>query len=271
MNSIKSIFFRSLLFIAGTLGTSHLLSAQNGAVSEETYNVYVDEVDEDEYEEEYAGPFSKGFSINDSIKDRSYYQRSVTVADWQELAGSQEYVYQKEQVRVSKADDASWLAQLIASFFEFLFSPVGKTLLWTLLAVIIIWIGWRVTRNKGTYIFARGAGKIKLSPQKEQADDFVPISWESVIAQAEANEDYRLALRYAFRHVVHKMREKQVLELSDTRSNSQYLNALRSSVFFDDFRSLLRHYEYVWYGHYELSAASYKSVKQIYLDIRSKL
>lgn len=270
MNSIKSLFSISVLCVVLITGSDHLLSAQE-LVAEE--DAYIEAGQEDGDDEAYAGPFSNGFSINDSIRNRSYHERSINVAEWQKLSRDPRYVYKKKNVTGPEKEDSgsSWAGRFISAVFEFLFSPIGKTLLWMLLAALVMWVVWRIFKNNGIYIFARGAGKVKAPDDHEHSDHFVPTSWETVIARAEESEDYRLALRHAFRHIVHKMQEQQILKSDNAQSNGQYLNALRNSVFFDDFRSLLRHYEYVWYGHYELGAASYRSVKRIYLEIRSKL
>ncbi len=282
MYCLKRISFLLLLSLGLMLTPAALLWAQDSTTiqepADEAYDAYINNgtYEEEVYaedEEVYTGPFYNGFSINDTLKNLEFQQRNIDAADWKQLSEKPEYVYKKKinkEIK-PKSNSSSWLADFFSKIIEFLFSPTGKVLMWLVLGLLVFWIVWTAFKNRGIYIFGRGESKIKKSEQDELADDFVPISWEAVIAQAEANEDYRLATRHAYRHIVHQMQEQKMLHLNTSQSNHQYLRALKDSVYFDDFKTLLKHYEYVWYGHYELGAASYQSVKVFYENLKAKL
>lgn len=256
------------------------LWAQDSTIeqAEPAYNAYVEEgnyadEDKEDYEEEYNGPFYDGFSLNDTIQNHAFQERKISDEDWKKISDKSEYVYKKKEIKQKTVKDTepNWLMQIFYAIISFLFSTAGKILMWLLLAALIIWILVAVFKNQGIYFFARGRGKIETPVMDELSDDFVPESWEDVIAKAEANQDYRLAIRHAYRHIVHQMQDKNILKLNNAQSNHQYLNALRDTAYFDDFKTLLKHYEYVWYGHYELGATSYQSVKVFYEQLKAKL
>src|SRR5690606_1747146 len=103
--------------------------------------------------------------------------------------------------RSETSNRSSWFSDLLLAFFEFLFSNTGRVLMWIVLAIVLLWILWIVFKNRGIYLFARAAGKLDQESVDAHADDFVPGDWADAIAQAEANQDYRLAVRHTYRHI----------------------------------------------------------------------
>lgn len=228
-----------------------------------------------EEDEEVSGPFYNGFSFNDSLDKKVFNKRSIREADWNEISRNPEFQYEKEIEKVKKPEvnnESSWLADFFIWFFDFLVSDIGKIILWVIVAAILCWLIFLIFKRRGIYLFARSGKKIKKAAAvDETGDDFIPESWSSVILQAEANGNYRLAVRHSFRHIVHLMQTAKIISSERALANHQILSLLRQSNYHADFRQLLRHYEYIWYGDFEVQAQGYQHIKSIYTKLSSQL
>lgn len=237
-----------------------------------------DVVDPDAYEEEISGPFYDGFSFNDSLDKEVFDKRSIGDADWKTISSNPEFQYRKETEKATRQEqdtEGNWLTKLynwfIGVFLAFLLSGSGKIILWLIVAAILFWLIFLAFKRRGIHLFARSGKKIKVAATDETRDDFIPESWAAVILQAEANGNYRLAVRHSFRHIVHLMQQERIIPAERALSNHQILALLRQSSYYAGFRQLLRHYEYIWYGGFEVEDPAYKQIKSIYTQLSGQL
>lgn len=285
MGKHKQLLFCSLFWVLLTAIPAGYTYAQDPppesgpaskAYSEDPEVMAADEnYDYEEEDEGVPGPFYSGFSFNDSLDKKVFDKRSIREADWNELSRDPGFQYEKEIAQAKKqevSNESNWLAEFFIWLFNFLVSGVGKVILWTIVAAILCWMIFLIFKRRGVYLFARSGKKIKnVQTADETGDDFVPESWESVIRQAEANGNYRLAVRHSFRHIVHLMQAAKIISSERALGNHQILSMLRQSSYHADFRQLLRHYEYIWYGEFEVEAPGYQHIKSIYTQLSSQL
>lgn len=287
MGKRKQLLFFSLFWLVLSVMQVRYTYAQapdaEGGPATEVYSEDPEAIapDEDyEYDEGdgVSGPFYSGFSFNDSLDKKVFDKRSVPEADWNEISRNPEFQYQKEAEKEKKpeTDDNNWFQKFmewfIAGLATFLVSDIGKIILWTIVAVILCWLIFLVFKRRGIHLFARSGKKIKKADMPDETgDDFIPESWTSVIRQAEANGNYRLAVRHSFRHIVHLMQEAKIISPQRALANHQILSLLRQTNYHADFRQLLRHYEYIWYGDFKVEAQRYQRIKSIYTQLSSQL
>ncbi len=287
MGKRKQLLFFALfwmMFSVVRVGYTYAQDAgSGGGPAVEAYSEDPEVADSDadyEYDEEetVSGPFYNGFSFNDTLEQKDFKKRTLREAEWNEIRRDPAYQYEKEvkEEVQPKAEGDNWFSKfvvgLITAVATFLVSDIGKIILWTIVAAILCWLIFLIFKRRGIYLFARSAKKIKkVARTDEAADDFVPESWSSVIQQAEASGNYRLAVRHSFRHIVHLMQEAKIISLQKALANHQILALLRQTSYHADFRQLLRHYEYIWYGHFEVQAKAYQHIKSIYTKLSSQL
>ena len=277
------LFFGLFWLVFSVISVEHTYAqapVDEGSLATEVYSEDPDAIapEEDydyEEDEEVTGPFYNGFSFNDSLDKKVFDKRSIREADWNEISSNPEYQYEKEVEKVKKQEpvnESNWLTDFFIWFFNFLVSDIGKVILWVIVAAILCWLIFLIFKRRGIYLFARSAKKItKSQATDETGDDFIPESWSSVIRQAEANGNYRLAVRHSFRHIVHLMQTAKIISSERALANHQILSLLRQSSYHADFRQLLRHYEYIWYGDFEVQAQGYQHIKSIYTKLSSQL
>lgn len=255
-------------------------TVEEGGMATDVYTEDPDAIAPEEHydDEEYSGPFYNGFSFNDTLDKKGFAKRSIPEADWNEISRNPEFQYEKEVEKEKKPEQEgdNWfgrfIERLIMALATFLVSDIGKIILWTIVAIVLCWLIFLVFKRRGIYLFARSGKKIKKTDTADETgDDFIPESWTSVIQQAEANGNYRLAVRHSFRHIVHLMQEAKIISPQRALANHQILALLRQTNYHADFRQLLRHYEYIWYGDFEVGAQGYQRIKSIYTQLSSQL
>lgn len=145
--------------------------------------------------------------------------------------------------------------------------PLGqRTWVQTLLWIIIIGgfaaaIGWyladsnvRLFRKRNTEISGGAAG------EEEIPEDIFAINYQKEIDKAAAQGNYRLAVRLMFLRLLKNLSEKNIIQYKQDRTNLDYLMQLHPTKYYRSFFRLTRHFEYSWYGHFEVEEGAYRII-----------
>jgi len=179
--------------------------------------------------------------------------------------------------RKLKKDDAFWYADI-----DFRKKPVVKkqeedpneyepllqrkwfrNLMWAI--VLIGFIGfliWYLRENE--FSFFRRQPR-DLTPgelaEEEMPENIFDINYPREIDKAVAKGDLRLAVRLHYLQLLKRMSEKNIISYKQDKTNSDYLFSLMSTKLYDGFFRLTRHYEYTWYGKFEVTEEGYSFIK----------
>jgi len=135
------------------------------------------------------------------------------------------------------------------------------TLLWIfLISAFVLILRWFVIAGRNPFLkkqrkFASGA------TDSVPTEHIFDIDFENEIQAAVAAENYRMAIRLHFLFLLKQLDEKGLISYRSERTNSDYLQQLRASVYYNDFFSLTRSFEYAWYGKFELSKQAFESIE----------
>ncbi|MFZ9387748.1 MAG: DUF4129 domain-containing protein [Chitinophagaceae bacterium] len=148
------------------------------------------------------------------------------------------------------------------------YTPLGQrswvqTLLWILIiggfAGAIIWylaeshVG--IFRKKGTL----GEG---FKTGDEMPEDIFAINYGAEIEKAAARGHYRMAVRLMFLRLLKKLSQKEIIQYKQDRTNFDYLMEVHDSPYYSRFFRLTRHFEYSWYGHFEVDHETYRVIAE---------
>lgn len=103
----------------------------------------------------------------------------------------------------------------------------------------------------------------------EDPEDIRQIDLEAALPQAIARRDYRLAVRLLFLDSLRHLTERGHIDWQPHKTNHAYWQEL-SAAWRGEFGELLRTYEYVWYGQFELSEAQYERLARRFRAFRSR-
>jgi len=94
--------------------------------------------------------------------------------------------------------------------------------------------------------------------------------YDRLIKDAEANNNFNLAIRYLFLQVLKGLADKQKIIFSAEKTNYSYLSELPLTLK-EEYKNLVRNYEYLWYGKFNISSEKYQRLKVLYKEFNNKI
>jgi hypothetical protein len=147
------------------------------------------------------------------------------------------------------------------------YEPVSRqgwfqTLMWIVIiggfAGAIIW--YLAGSNVG--LFRKKAVAVKAEAEEEMPEDIFAINYQKEIDKAAAAGNYRLAIRLMYLRLLKDLSEKNIIRYQQDKTNLDYLMQLHGSAYYNDFFMVTRHYEYSWYGEFNVSSDAYTIIKK---------
>lgn len=197
---------------------------------------------------------------------------SDSIQRWKDL---KEFAYAKyldsllkdKQTKQFKSRSGSAKPGLINRFLS---STFLRVLLWTLGAFFVLFILYRLFLTEG--VFKRGSKK--AGPVLQEAEEEIisgETDFDNLVNQALQNNDYRLAVRYQYLKTLHKLADKNCIELARDKTNFQYVQEIADPDLKNDFASLTLNYEYVWYGEFRIDKSIYQKIRMNVTTLNQKL
>lgn len=155
---------------------------------------------------------------------------------------------------------------------SFLFS---KTMMYTVLALIVFAIIYYIIKNSGGFAFGKDRRRINYASDAEQLfedrENIENNDFAKLIQKAKSENNFRLAIRYYFLWVLQSMFDKKLIDCNKDKTNFDYFTELGKSPISDDFFKNTHIYDYIWYGNFELSDAEFKTAESIFQKTLKKL
>lgn len=145
--------------------------------------------------------------------------------------------------------------------------PLGQrswvqTLLWIIIigafaAAIMYYLA---DSNVGLFRRRRTPAASAEDGEGEIPEDIFAINYQKEIDKAAANGDYRLAVRLMFLRLLKSLADKNIIQYKQDRTNLDYLMQLHPTKYYQSFFRLTRHFEYTWYGHFDVAGDTYNII-----------
>lgn len=144
-----------------------------------------------------------------------------------------------------------------------------QVLKWVAIIVLILAVGYlaqSLLQGGNNNLFYRNKHKVFPENQEINADNIEAIDIRALIAQAEGNGDYRMAIRYYYLLVLQLLSKHQLIKYQDDKTNADYLRALASHKFYGYFSQASYIYNYTWYGEFHLEIQQYEVAKKRFVQ-----
>jgi len=154
------------------------------------------------------------------------------------------------------------------SFLQnFLSSSGASVIFWGLAIAFVLFILYRIFLSNG--VFSRNVSAKTVSEISEE--DKLPddSDYQSMINKAVGKGDYRLAVRFHFLNTLQRLSEKGSLSLAAEKTNYQYVNEIDAEKR-KPFSTLVLNYDYVWYGHIDISQEQYGQIANLFNGFNAK-
>jgi hypothetical protein len=152
----------------------------------------------------------------------------------------------------------------------FLGSSFLRILLWVLGIAFILFVLYRLFLADG--VFRRASKTIKqTTPEVEEEVITAESDFNNLINQSIQNGNYRQAVRYQYLKTLHKLADKNWVELAKDKTNFQYVSEIKNPAFQNEFASLTLNYEYVWYGEFAIDKSIYQKIETGFTGLNQKI
>lgn len=136
----------------------------------------------------------------------------------------------------------------------------------TFAALLMIYLG-----DSSRGVFRRNRHIVRQADSEDGiSEDIFAIAYEREIFRAEQAKDFRLATRLHFLQLLKEMSDRNIIRYLDERTNLDYLTQLHQTALYDDFLRLTRHYEYSWYGLFEVGEEQYIRIKSDFKNMHKR-
>lgn len=140
-------------------------------------------------------------------------------------------------------------------------APWLEFVLWGIAGIGVLFLLFRILKSKG--IFKKkdtGRNAVWVDPESEN-EDFPDgnRSYAVLISNAEANGNFRLAVRYHFLQLLQLLAERDLLKPARGKTNASYIKEI-DTAYRQHFSALVGIYEYTWYGHIAISPERYPEI-----------
>ncbi len=143
-----------------------------------------------------------------------------------------------------------------------------KYLLWFIVIAAVLFLIYRLFLSERG-IFAASVRNKHRSTEYEELIDEDSLSRKA--REAEQTGNYRLAVRYQYLHALSIIAEKGWLQLSPDKTNYQYVRELCNKTIRNEFARITLHYEYAWYGNFQIDAAIFQTIKKEFTNFQTRL
>lgn len=155
----------------------------------------------------------------------------------------------------------SWLEAI-------LLSPFTRYFFWLLAGAFILFILNKLYFTEG--FFQRPSAKTSVTALPDEAEHLLAdTDYSTLIAKAVSTGNYRMAVRYQYLQTLQRLAAKGLIEFAPEKTNYQYVLELSGKPYKNAFASVTLHYEYVWYGEFEIDANIYEMVQTKFKQFNS--
>lgn len=164
-------------------------------------------------------------------------------------------VLQKEESKEVRLEEPklSWLE----IFFS---SPITKIFFWSLACLFIGFILQRLFFTEG--FLQRRTLQTPITVLPDEAEHLsATTDYSKLIAKAEFNNNYRLAVRYHYLQTLQKLAAKGSIQFTADKTNYQYVKELFDKPYKNEFARLTLAYEYAWYGEFVMDKTMFMAIQ----------
>lgn len=159
-----------------------------------------------------------------------------------------------------------------------LFSPLFKGHFFTLWDIIIYAIAitaivlmiYYFAWSEKTGLFSKRA-KAALAGIDITEENIHHVDFEKIINEAIAARQYRIAIRYLYLKSLRDLSLKGLIIWKSDKTNRDYINEMRPSVFGMLFKDITYLFDYAWYGNVEINETIFNRIKNTFEQFSKEL
>ena len=200
----------------------------------------------------------------DPEKDKQYFreltgedsllihQRQLPAGQLKKIKGQKDFWYADATIKKKKIKE--YLPLIQRSWFQ--------TLLWLVIVGGFAWglMWWLAGSRVG--LFRKKDEELSSGDETgSMPEDIFAINYQKEIDKAAANGNFRLAVRLLYLRLLKNLSDKNIIHYKQDKTNFDYLLQLHPTPYYKQFFRLTRHYEYSWYGHFDVAEETFSIIR----------
>jgi len=147
-----------------------------------------------------------------------------------------------------------------------------NTLSWILVvAGFLALLIWFLATSNIRLFRKTSKGIDEKAEEKEPAEDIFEMNFEKEIQKAAGDKNYRLAVRLLYLRTLRDLSNKNLINYTHEKTNTDYLFQLAGTSYYKDFFRLTRDFDYTWYGQFELSLADFSIIQNDFSSFKQQM
>lgn len=144
---------------------------------------------------------------------------------------------------------------------------IGGALIFLL---VIYFIFKAVINEEGKWVFGKSSDK-NIIPVTDVANNIHATDFKQLIAEAEKENNYRLAIRYYYLWLLKALTHAEIIEYDVEKTNSDYFNEITAKPIKDEFSYTSYLYNYIWYGEFEVNEQQFDKAKNAFIKFLNSI
>ena len=213
----------------------------------------------------------------DAQSDSPDYFRYVDSAAWQPVIARKvpdsvikrfrndaDFWYANRSLPRKKIEEPSFFMNLIRQ-------PWFRSLMWVIICVgfgsVLIW--FLATSN--IRVFRKPDVPIRSFKDEVNTENIFSIDYNAEIQKALRQGAYRQAIRLHYLQVLSLLAARDLIRYQQDATNSDYLFQLSGTRYYKPFFMVTRHFEYTWYGQFEVTPAVYAAMEKDFHSFQKEM
>lgn len=130
--------------------------------------------------------------------------------------------------------------------------------------LVIYFIFKAVMNEEGKWIFGKSSDK-NVIPVSDIEKNIHVTDFSKLIEEAEAENNYRLSVRYYYLWLLKFLTDKDIIEYDVEKTNSDYFNEIVAAEVKKQFAYTSYLYNYIWYGEFDVNQTQYAKAKHAFV------
>lgn len=166
-----------------------------------------------------------------------------------------------------------WLNELFKDFFQMkgekeasVFTDIAIKLGAVIIILLVIFFIFKAVMNsEGKWVFGKGSDK-SIIPVSDIEANIHSVDFKILIASAEVEQNYRLAIRYYYLWLLKGLTTSEIIEYDVEKTNSDYQNEITSIDLKENFSYTSYLYNYIWYGEFDVNEQEFTKAKNAFIQ-----
>jgi hypothetical protein len=270
INKISTYFLITLLIVMSGVHVFAQVTSRHKVKKVDSGKGVSKEVSIDKDQESDTASIVSSFKNKGDAMQQAVIQRNLIGDTLHKIKSGDDFWYAnaktiKKGSQETKFSFLRWLVKALSG-------TTARFVIWCILIGGMVFFFVFYLMNNEIGLFAPAKRKmVEIRHTDGLADDIFEIDFETALAGSLATRDYRLSIRLLFLRLLKTMNERKVIEYSIDRTNFDYLFQLNGTDYFNSFSTLIKSYEYTWYGEFAVSEKQYALIEKNFSQFQQQI